>query len=250
MGNLFTPFRKEFKGFFLSPAGWVVLALVAGMQGWSLAAAMKALQTAPVPESLVYVAFHTPNFWFYFLFIFPLITMRLFAEEERSGTLETLLTAPVRTSHLVLGKYSATFAFYVVLWIPVLLQFEVFSLLTRIPAPFSYGSLFGAFLILILMGAFFIAVGCLASALTSNQLIAGVVTMGVLVIHYFLGYVTVIYGDAIGAAPVFHYLASHEHLLYFTKGLIDSRPIIYYLSMAALTLLATHHVIDHRRWTS
>lgn len=248
MQNFCILFRKELRGFFLSPFGWVVLALVAVMQGWSMSGAMKALQDNPIRESLVYIVFHMPHFWFYFLFIFPLITMRLFAEEERGGTLETLLTAPVRTWHLVLGKYGATLAFYVVLWIPAFVQFLLFSVLTDIPTPFSGGSLFGAFFLVFLMGTLFIAIGCLASALTSSQIIAGVVTIGLLMIHYFLGWVTLIYSDRFPAAPIFQYLASNEHLRYFTQGLIDSRPALYYLTSAAFVLFVTHHVIDHRRW--
>ena len=170
MRHLLTLYRKELRGFFFSPIGWVILGLVAYMQGWSLSTAMKALQSAPVPESLVYIAFHTPNFWFYFLFIFPLVTMRLFAGEERAGTLETLLTSPIRTWQLVLGKYLATLTYYLILWIPAYVQFELFSLLTSVPPPFSRGSLLGAFLILALMGSFFIAIGCFASALTSSQI--------------------------------------------------------------------------------
>ncbi len=248
MRNLFTIFRKEFRAFFLSPFGWVVLALVAAMQGWSMSGAMKALQDAPIRESLVYIVFHMPHFWFYFLFIFPLITMRLFAEEERSGTLETLLTAPLRTWQLVLGKYGATLAFYLILWIPALVQFQLFSILTNVPAPFSAGSLFGAFFLVFLMGSLFIAVGCLASSMTSSQIIAGVVTVGLLIIHYFLGYVTLIYSDRFPAAPLFRYLASNEHLRQFTKGLIDTRPIVYYLTAAAFVLFLTIQVINYRRW--
>ena len=248
MANLFILLRKELRGFFLSPFGWVVLTLVTVMQGWSMSGAMKALQDAPIPESLVYIVFHMPQFWFYFLVIFPLLTMRLFAEEERTGTLETLLTAPVQTWQLVLGKYLATLAFYVILWIPAFLQFQVFTILTDLPAPFSAGSLLGAFLLVFLMGAFFIAIGCLASAMTSSQIIAGVVTTGLLFIHYFLGYITVIYGDRFPAAPLFRHISSNEHLRYFSKGLIDSRTIIYYLTAAAFVLFLTSHVINHRRW--
>ena len=90
---------KELNGYFLTPFGWVILAFVTLMQGISLSTAMKGFRDTPVRDSLVYVTFHTPLFWFYFLFIFPLIT-----EEERSGTLETLLTAPVRTWQVVFSK--------------------------------------------------------------------------------------------------------------------------------------------------
>jgi ABC-type transport system involved in multi-copper enzyme maturation permease subunit len=119
---------KELKGYFLTPFGWVILAFVTVMQGVSLSTAMKGFRDTPVKDSLVYVTFHTPLFWFYFLFIFPLITMRLFAEEERSGTLETLLTAPVRTWQVVLSKYAAAMLFYTVLWLPALIQFQMFVL--------------------------------------------------------------------------------------------------------------------------
>ena len=250
MTNILILLRKELRGFFLSPFGWAVLILVTVMQGWSMSGAMKALQDAPIPESLVYIVFHMPQFWFYFLVIFPLITMRLFAEEERVGTLETLLTAPVQTWQLVLGKYLATLCFYLLLWIPSFIQFLLFSLLTDVAPPFSTGSLLGAFSLIFLMGALFIAVGSFASSLTSSQIIAGVVTVGLLFIHYFMGYITVIYGDRFPAASLFHYISSSEHLRYFSKGLIDSRTIIYYLTATFFFLFLAHHVLNHRRWRS
>ena len=92
MTTLLILLRKELRGFFLNPFGWVVLTFVTVMQGWSMSGAMKALQDAPIPESLVYIVFHMPQFWFYFLVIFPLITMRLFAEEAVSYTHLTLPT--------------------------------------------------------------------------------------------------------------------------------------------------------------
>lgn len=248
MTNLLILLRKELRGFFLSPFGWVLLTLVTVMQGWSMSVAMKALQDAPIPESLVYITFHTPQFWFYFLAIFPLITMRLFAEEERAGTLETLLTAPVQTWQLILGKYLATLCFYLILWIPSLIMFQLFGFLTDTSSIFSTGALLGAFLLLFLMGALFIAIGSLSSSLTSSQIIAGVITVGLLFIHYFLGYVTQIYGDRFPAASLFHHMSSVEHLHYFSRGLIDSSTILYYLTAALLVMLLTHHSLNNRRW--
>ncbi|MFT3990719.1 MAG: ABC transporter permease [Luteolibacter sp.] len=239
---------KELKGFLLTPFGWVVLAFVTIMQGISLSTAMKGFRDTPVKDSLVYVTFHTPLFWFYFLFIFPLITMRLFAEEERSGTLETLLTAPVRTWQVVLSKYTAAMIFYTLLWIPAVVQFKLFEWTTHLPPAYGPGALVGAFTILMLMGAAFTAIGCLSSALTSSQIIAGLLTIGLLVIQYFLGYVTVIWGESFAGAGLFHYISSQEHLHYFTSGLFDTRPAVYYLSVAAFVLFLTYQVVDHRRW--
>jgi ABC-2 type transport system permease protein len=99
-----------------------------------------------------------------------------------------------------------------------------------------------------LMGTFFTAVGCFASSLTSSQIVAAIITVGLLLIHHLVGYVTVIWGDSFAAAPVFRYISSQEHLRYFAKGLIDTRPVVYYLSMAVFVLILTHHAIDFRRW--
>ena len=248
MTTLHTLYHKEFKGFFLNFFGWIVLAVIACLQGFSLSTAMKALQDRLLAEDLVYIVFQTPIFWFYFLFIFPLITMRLFAEEQRTGTLETLLTAPVRTWQVVLSKYLAALTFFVILWIPAFVHFQLFAMLTDIPAPFSAGSLTGAFFIIFLMGAFFTAIGCFASSLTSSQIIAAIITLGLLLIHHLIGYVTAFWGDSFAAAPLFRYISSQEHLRYFSKGLIDTRAIVYYLSMAIFVLILTHHAIDYRRW--
>jgi ABC-2 type transport system permease protein len=241
---------KELKGYFLTPFGWIVLAFVTIMQGVSLSTAMKGFRDTPVKDSLVYVSFHTPLFWFYFLFIFPLITMRLFSEEERSGTLETLLTAPVRTWQVVFSKYAAAMLFYTTLWIPAFVQFKLFVWLTDLPPAWSPGAMGGTFTILMLMGAAFTAIGCLASSLTSSQIIAGIFTIGLLVIQYFLGFVTLIWGESFPGAPLFRYISSQEHLHYFANGLFDSRPVVYFLSLAMFVLFLTYQVVDYRRWRS
>ena len=239
---------KELKSYFLTPFGWVVLAFVTFMQGVSLSTAMKGFRDTPVQDSLIYVTFHTPLFWFWFLFIFPLITMRLFSEEERSGTLESLLTAPVRTWQVVLSKYTAAMIFYLILWIPAVIQFKLFGWVTHLPAAYTTGDVIGAASILLLLGAAFTAVGCLASALTSSQIIAALITNGLLVIQYFLGFVTVIWGETFTGANLFHYISSQQHLHYHASGLINSQPIIYFGSVIIFVLFLTYQVVDFRRW--
>jgi ABC-2 type transport system permease protein len=241
-------FRKEFKGYVLHPFGWIVLAFVTVMQGIALSTAMKGFRDTPVRDSLLYVTFHTPHFWFWFLFIFPLVTMRLFAEEERTGTLETLLTAPVRSGQIVLSKYAAALCFYTLLWLPCVLQFKFFDWFTDLPPAYHPGAALGTAAALLLMGSLFTAVGCLASALTGSQIVAGIVTAGTLVILYFLGYVTVIWGDSFAGAAAFNAISCQQHLHYFAKGLIDSRTAVYYLSATAFVLFLTWQAVDFRRW--
>lgn len=241
-------FRKEFKNYFLTPFGWVVLALVLLMQGVSMSTALEQMKDAPMLDNFLLVSLRSPNFWFYFLFIFPLLTMRLFAEEAKTGTLETLMTAPVTTTQVVFSKYLAAFVFYSLLWLPILLHLKIFAMVTGQPAPVETGHILGTYAILLLMGAFFLAIGCFSSTLTSSQIVSGIITIAILVILFFLGFVPYYTGEAFQASALFEYVSIQEHLANFAKGLIDTRPIVYYLSMTSLFLFLTHTTLDFRRW--
>jgi ABC-2 type transport system permease protein len=129
-----------------------------------------------------------------------------------------------------------------------LIQFQMFVWATDLPPAWSPGALLGIFSAVMLMGAAFTAVGCLASALTSSQIIAGLLTIGLLVIQYFLGFVTVIWGESFAGAAFFHYISSQQHLHYFASGLLDTRPLVYFLSVAVFVLFLTYQVVDFRRW--
>lgn len=241
-------FFKELRAYFLSPFGWLILAFAALMQGLILTATLKSFADQAQTESLVFLNFTSPFFWFYFIFLFPVLTMRLFSEETRSGTLEGLLTAPVRTWQVVLSKFAAAYVTFAVLWVPALMHFYLFTSLTDIPPPFTGSELGGAMVGIALMGLLFTAFGCLASALTSSQIIAGVVCVAILLVHFLLGLVTSLFGDQIAAAPLFDFISSQNHLQDFARGLIDSRPVVYYLSATAFFLLLTYHLLDFRRW--
>lgn len=250
MRSLLILFFKELRGYLKSPFGWVVLSFTMVMQALALSYALKRFNSGPVAQNLLYVTFHSPTFWFYFLFIFPLITMRLFSEEEKTGTLEGLLTAPIRTWQVVMGKFLASYCFYALLWIPVFLHLQVFDFAyddPNNPVPWTPGAIFGCWAILMLIGALYTACGCLASALTPNQIVAGIVAIGLLVLQFFLGYVTSIWGQ-FEAAAAFDYISPQQHLDRFARGLVDTRPVVYYISATLLVLLLTHHVVDHRRW--
>jgi len=252
MRSLYILLKKELKQFFCSPFGWIVFTIITLLQGLSLSSVVELYQNAPVKTNLLHDSLlSTPIFFFYFLFLFPLITMKLFSEEERSGTLETMMTAPIRTWHLLSAKYLASVIFYCFLWLPLILHVKFFTWFTNTPAPASIEQFIGVYSILFLIGLFFIAVGCLASALTESQIIAAILTFGFLLAHVFLGFVPQIMGSSFagaGGAAFFDYFAIQKQISNFGIGLLDSRTFIYYTSMALFTLLLTHHIVDYRRW--
>lgn len=241
-------FFKELKAFFFSPFGWLICGFAALMQGILIAYTMKAFTDRAVGKSFVHATFENPIFWFYFLVLFPVLTMRLFSEETRSGTIEGLMTAPVKTWQVVFSKFSAAYLTFLITQIPTWFHFKLFAILTDVQPPFSPGEVTGALVILALMGALFTAAGCLASSLTASQIIAGIVALGFLLTHFFLGLVTTMYGDQIPSAGFFDFLSSSQHLSDFSQGLLDSRAFVYYLTTTSFILFITHHVLDYRRW--
>lgn len=242
-------FQKELRSFFLSPMAWVVMALFTFLNGWLFVSMVRAMQMQASPRSLIHNLFSSGWFWMGYLILFPLITMRLFAEERKMGTIEGLLTAPVRTSEVVLAKYAAAVAAYLVLIIPVFLFFPLFQLITGEVAAFQGGAVVGSALGLFLLGAFHVAIGTLASSLTSNPLIAAMLTFVFVMLHYFLGFLQN-FGLVPGSvwAEAMAYFSTQEHMSVLTAGLVDSRPVVYYLSFSAVLLSLTHHVLESRKW--
>ncbi|MGN0810959.1 MAG: ABC transporter permease [Akkermansia muciniphila] len=261
-------YTKELRSYFCTPFGWVILACTMGLEGFWLQTAIKAM-SSPTSEGVMYHMLNNINFWFYFIFIFPLITMRTFAEEERMGTMEGLLTAPVTTTQVVLSKYLACFTFYLVLWAPMLLypqmsdiantythiRYGIETLGTGMDVEavgrieYHLADWIGPYCILTLLGMFFIALGMFCSALTRSQIIAGIFCTCLMISYYFMGRVTELWGE-FPAAPVFHYISCTEQINAFSQGLLDTRPLVLYGTLAVLMLYLTKLVVDYRRWNS
>lgn len=242
--------RKEMRAFFVSPMAYIVLALVMLLNGFCLRAALSILERGPSEGSIVTWTFHAMWFWLSYFFIFPLLTMRLFAEEKKMGTFETLFTAPVLTWQVVWSKYTAAVMMYCILWIPSLLNFAFVEWITAGQVEMPSGALKGSYLILLAMGLFNLAVGCFASSLTSNQIIAAVISFTVSLLHFLTGLFISVIGRKVTESfvDVINYFASTEHIRIFTNGLIDTRPLVYYTSFALLFLVLTHQVVESRRW--
>jgi len=249
--TLFILLRRELKSIFLSPIAYVILAMAMALNAFSFSSALDLLQRQAVPFNLVRICFFELQwFWISYFFLFPLITMRLFAEERKMGTIETLLTAPIRPSTVIAAKYLAAIIFYIVLWIPPFLNLALFSSLSGDALPAPAGIMAGTAVILLASGAFHLAVGLFTSSLTSNQIVAAMSCFGIIMLHFAAGYVIHFTLDRVPPQlrEIAIYTSTWNHLNTFTSGVIDSRPIVYYLSLSALLLALTHQLLELRRW--
>jgi len=246
-----TLINREIRAYFLSPVAWVVLFFFLLLTGFNFYAGVAALNRGPSEVTVVEAFFNTIFFWFGFVLIFPLITMRLFSEEYKMGTIEPLMTAPVRDSQVVLAKYCGALVFYIVLWLPSLLYFLVFTWVTRLQAAGAAGPFIGAYAMLLLIGMFYLSIGCLASALTRNQIIAAVMSFSAISLLFFTGLLTFfILSITPALREMTAYFSALEHMSEASRGFFDTRPVVFYLSLTFFVLFLTFHVFQSRRWRS
>jgi ABC-2 type transport system permease protein len=178
------------------------------------------------------------------LFVTPMLTMRLFAEEKKQGTLELLTTAPITSLQIILGKFFGALALFALMIAAGLVNFVLLWQYTTVPPewkPVATGVLG-----LLLLSACFIAVGLFISTLTRNQIVAGTLTFGVLLGFWILGWV----GDA-SSGPVMQvvtYLGLLPHLEQMMKGVLELKDIVFYLSFAILGLFLAHQSVESQRW--
>lgn len=247
--NFFTLLNREIRAYFFSPVAWIVLFFFLLLTGFNFYAGVAALNRGPSEVTVVEAFFNTIFFWFGFVLAFPLITMRLFSEEYKMGTVEPLMTAPVRDSHVVLAKYCGALFFYIVLWLPSMLYFAIFNSVTRLDAAGASGPYLGAYSMLLLIGMFYLSIGCLASALTRNQIVAAVMSFSVITLVFFTGLLTFfILNVTPSLREITGYISALEHMSEASRGIFDSRPLVLYLSLTAFCVFLTFHVFQSRRW--
>ena len=247
-------FKKELRLYFTSPVAYVVFTIFLLISGYffysilaffnliSMQAAMNPslARDLNVAEGVLRPLFS--NISVVLLLVMPILTMRLFAEEKKSGTIELLLTYPVRDGEVLLGKYGAAVALYLTLLLFTGLYPGMLAYFARL----EWGPLLTGYLGLTLMGASFLAVGILASSLTENQIVAAIATFGILLLFWIIGW------SADFAGPVWGKLLSHlsilEHFDAFAKGVIDTKDVIYYLNFTLLCLFLTLRSLESKRW--
>ncbi len=249
MKKFLTLFGREVALYFRSPTAYVILFFFLFLTGFNFFFVVSTMNRGATAVTLVEAFFNTPFFWFGFVLPFPLITMRLFAEEYKLGTIEALMTAPVRDIAVVASKYLSALFFYGVLWAPSLLYFFIFGWLTDQKAADSAGSYLGAYAMLLLLGMFYLAIGCLASAVTKNQVVAAIMAFAAISVMFYWGLFSFY---TVSVSPVLRevtaYLSAISHMGEFSQGVFDTRPVVLYLSLTGLVLYVTFQVFQSRKW--
>lgn len=236
MSNTLTIAWRETQSYFSTPTAYVVGAMFLILTGIFFVFDV----TTPFPEASVrgFISWAS----FFVVFLSPLLTMRLLAEEQKMGTLELLLTSPVRDWEVVAGKYIASLLTLVVTI--ALTSYYVF-LLYAFGDPDS-GPVLSAYLGLLLFSAAALAIGLMASSLSSNQIVAAVIGMAVLLTLSFINRVADIVSGT--AAEVLNGLSMNAHFQDFTRGIVDTGNIVYYVSLTAVFLFMTVRSLETRRW--
>ncbi|HXG14729.1 MAG TPA: ABC transporter permease subunit [Calidithermus sp.] len=247
-------FKKEMRLYFTSPIAWVILTIFLLIAGYffyaifafyTLASMQAAMNPAMARDLNVTDSVLRPlfsNVSVILLLLMPLVTMRLFAEERRSGTLELLLTYPVRDGAVLVGKYLAALTLYAAMLALTLTYPAMVVYFTRV----EWGPLVTGYLGLLLLGGAFLAVGVFASSLTENQIVAAITTFGILLIFWVIGWSADYVGGAWGR--VLSHLSLVEHFDSFAKGVLDTRDVIYYLDFTLVALFLTLRSLEARRW--
>jgi ABC-2 type transport system permease protein len=255
MRNIWIVCRKELRSYFVSPIAYILFVMFALIFGWFFwnmlgafnyysNAAMMRGEMFPMNVNEQIIRQLLMNMNVVNLFFIPIITMRLFAEEKRNGTIELLVTSPVRDGEVILGKWLASVLLYAGMLLVTGLNFAFL---------FKYGNpdwrpMAVGYLGVLLQAAAMLALGTFISTLTKNQIIAGAATFGLCLLIFVLGWAGG-YENATWA-QVLNYMAVTTHMDSFAKGVLDTKDAVYYLSVIFLGLFLTARSLESLRWRS
>lgn len=235
MKNTLTIARRELESYFVSPIAYVVIAVFLFLTGYLFERILAITREA----TLEYIFYNMVTI---LMLVSPLLAMRLIAEENRSGTFELLLTSPVRDWEVVLGKYLASLAVLAVMLGLTALYAVVLAVLGQ---P-EWGALSSGYLGMFLFGSALLAIGLLTSSWTRNQVVAA---FAAVILGLFLWVIEALGAQATGTlAGVASYLSLSQHYDDFLRGIIDTRHVVYYLSVAAIALFLAVRSVESRRW--
>lgn len=257
MRNILAIMNRELKAYFVSPMAYVILMfflfivglffynLVIEYSNYSMRASMNPMWADQINLHDIVIRNFYSTFGVIMIFVAPMLSMRVLAEEKRLGTAEMLLTAPVTTGQLVMGKYLGSLGFGAFMLL-LTLQYPLYLFL--VGAALETGPLMAVYLGTLLMVGAFLAVGVFSSSLTSNQIVAAVVAFVICLFFWVVGFLGDVGGATSSYGDLLKSLSIVEHYQDFLKGIVDTGGVVYYLTFIAFGLFLTARVIDSGRW--
>ncbi len=236
VANTWTFAQKELRSFFNSAVAYVILTLFLLIAGWFFTSSMFLVNQADLRDVFSVII---PLIYLFFI---PAITMRVIAEEKKSGTIELLVTMPVRDVEIVLGKYLATL---ILLATALALTFAYPMTIAMLGNP-DGGALIGGYLGLLLMGAAYLAIGIFTSGLTPNQIVAFITGFALIFVFYMLDKVIVFFPGVM--ASILEYASVTYHFDNLARGVIDTRDLVYYGTVIVLFLFLAVRSLEARKW--
>lgn len=236
MKNARPIFKRELMGYFNSPIAYIFITVFLGLSSWLFFKGFFVVGEASVRMFFGLLP------WV-FLFFIPAITMRLWAEEKKSGTMELLMTLPVTDAEAVLGKFFASFAFLI---LSLVLSFVLPIIVSVLGDP-DPGQIVGGYVGAVLMGGAFLAIGLFISSLTENQIVAFIISVVAIFVLFILGEDFVLFGIPDWLVPVFSFIGLGGHYDSISRGVIDSRDVIYYGSVIVFFLYLNVKSIESRK---
>lgn len=227
-------FKRDFKVYFVSPIAYIVISIFLILSGWFFFSTFFLYNQAEMREffSLLPILF---------AFIVPAVTMRLFSEEMNTGSYELLLTLPVSVRDVVIGKFGAALAFVGLMLVPTL----SYAIFISFYGDLDWGPVIGGYIGAILLGAAFSSVGLFASSLTRNQIIAFIIGMSAC---FFLTLIDkMLFFLPESCVGIFQFLSADFHFQNISRGILDSRDILYFLSVCFVALYGTYQVIQEKK---
>jgi ABC-2 type transport system permease protein len=239
--------KREIFAYFVSPIAYVVTVvwlIWCGLQFYLLAGVFASAPSLSATANPLSAFFGGSVLFFIPLLVFaPVLTMRLLAEERHTGTLEPLLTAPITTASVVLGKYLAALVFWVALWLPTLMYVWITSQFGRI----DLGAVLTSYLGVLGIGLYYMAIGVAMSALAKNQITAALLTFMVLAGLFAVGLLSFVDTFA-SQRDAIDYISLWGHMQAFSKGIVDSRYVVFDVTVAALFVYLAWRALEGRRW--
>jgi ABC-2 type transport system permease protein len=236
---------RELRAYFFSPLAYVVLFFFLVVNGviFVLIVSYLSNPTAPAGRPLDIFFGGSFLFWLVLLFATPVVTMRLIAEERRSGSIEALMTAPVSEGQVVAGKYLAALAFYLFLWLPTV----AYAAIVDHYGDIDWGTVGAGYLGILLVGALFLAIGIFGSALSRNQIVAAIIAFALTALVFFVAFLPGLVNDP-ALKEVLSYVSVVEHMDDFAKGIVDTRRLVFYPTVTLWFLFATSRMLAEKKW--